>query len=165
MDRRQFISVMGSMVGASVGASLLVGRPSRAGEWSKPVAAVESAQPYFGGLGPGVVVERWRLIAIGDVRDHAMLVEMATADGSRFFVEVMGRDPAFPGIAHTDQVDLYLCNQGDGASRSHEEHGLGALALARALSAREAAGAQAPQLLTLRQRAARLPRYSPLARV
>lgn len=143
-------------MGAVGGASLVV---SSALEGVAQASRLVAPGGVLGGLRAGARVEGWQIVAISDVRDGAIHVEME-GGGRRFAVEVMRRDPRFAGVAHTAQLELYLRNQGDGARRSDEIDGLGVMALARALSAREAAGARHPSLLTLRERAARFRQYA-----
>ena len=135
MNRRQFFSWLGL-----AGGLLLL--PKRV--WGR------------GRLAPLVRVEGWTVLSMGAPRDGAIQVAMATPSGEAFTVEVLRRDPDFPGVARTRALDLYLCNQGSGTSASKEAHGLGAMALARVLEGRPVPS----QLLTLRQRAARFPRYA-----
>lgn len=107
-------------------------------------------------------IDSWQIVSVSEVRDGAILVEMKPTGGAPYQVELMRRDAGNPGIARTAAVELYLCNEGDGNSRSIEAHGLGVMALAKVLSAREAAGAPVPQLLTMQERAAQFPRYAPV---
>jgi hypothetical protein len=124
-----------------------------------PVSA-SAVQALFGSLRPGARVGRWTVVAIHEVRLGAIPVQLATADGDTFQVDVHRRDedPLAPSApANTPSLSLYLVNNGVGSTATHEEHGLGAMALADALAEREAAGAPVPALLTLRQRTAYYP--------
>jgi hypothetical protein len=110
------------------------------------------------GLRPGTTIRRWTIVAVHPVKLGAIPVVLATADGTRFQVDVMARDPNGPsGVAQTEHLGLYLRNRGDGHTATDEEQGMGAMSLARALRAREAEGASMPALLTLAERHRRHP--------
>ena len=107
----------------------------------------------FAELLPGTTLDRWTIVAVHPVKLGAIPVVLATADGSRFQVDVMARDPhGPPGVAETEHLSLYVRNSGDGQTATDEEQGLGAMSLARALRAREAETSSAPGLLTLAER-------------
>ena len=124
----------------------------------RPLTTRDEVAAFFGPLAAGARVDRWTLVEIHDAASGGVPVVMATAGGERFQVDVLRRDDRAPGVANTRSLALYLCNAGDGRAASDEEHGLGAMALARALDEREAAGAPVPKLLTLAERNARFPR-------
>jgi hypothetical protein len=100
----------------------------------------------------GTQIERWTVVAVGDAQHGGIPVTLATKQGVRFRVDVLRRDDQTLGVANTSELSLYLCNQGHGEKATCEEHGLGAMALARALEKAHAAGAPVPALLTLRER-------------
>ncbi len=132
---------------------LAVGRswaraPFREAAW----LADPQVRAVLGGLQIGSRIERWTIVAILDPSHGGIPVVMATATGERFRVDVLRRDDAALGVANTSQLSLYLCNQGRGTLATEEEHGLGAMALARALEKTEKTAAQLPRLLTLRER-------------
>ena len=82
----------------------------------------------------------------------------ATADGKRFKASLFRRDPGGPkGVADTQQLTLYISNQGDGRVSTPEEQGQGLMALAGALTVREAAGAKPPPLSTMKEHRASFP--------
>lgn len=111
----------------------------------------------FAGLVPGQHVGRWTIVAVHAVHLGAVPIVVANADGSRFQIDVMARDPDGPGgVARTDRFDLFIANHGDGQTATQEEQGLGAMALAEVLRAHEAR-AEVPTLLTMHQRAAQHP--------
>jgi len=115
----------------------------------------------FGSLRPGSTVGRWTVAALHDVHLGGIPVVLSTADGERFQVDVVRRDcsPGAPaGVGNTASLSVFVLNDGDGSKATHEEHGLGAMALAEALNRREAEGAAIPQLLTLAERQSRFPR-------
>jgi hypothetical protein len=156
VDRRGFLTVAG--VGAGVVATGAVG----AAMGGKRKAGHGSAQPggpsaevtaLFGDLLDQRQIDEWRIVRVHAVHYGAIPVVLAGPDGKRFQVDVMRRDPEGPeGIANTDSLSLFVANRGNGKRKTDEGQGLGAIALANALAARQRAGASAPQLLTLRQR-------------
>src|SRR5258706_16444764 len=65
---------------------------------TRPAGA--EVRAYFGDLKDGSKLLRWTLVRVSDVRDGGIPVEMATADGTHFFLELLRRDPAAPrGVA------------------------------------------------------------------
>jgi hypothetical protein len=113
----------------------------------------------FAGLRPGRRIDRWTVVAVHDVHLGAVPIVMATAEGERFQVDVLARDPGGPhGVAETDRFALFIANRGDGHTATAEEHGLGAMAIAVVMrDAESQPGASFPDLLTLSQRAASHP--------
>ncbi len=89
----------------------------------------------------GIRLDRWKIVEVGAVKSGVLPVVMQAADGGRFVVEIAGRSANGPrAVAETHRYALYLSNGGDGNTATVEEHGLGVMALAAALRAREAAG-------------------------
>jgi hypothetical protein len=146
MDRRRFLSAL-----AGGTAVVAAGRLSwaRAPYREAPLVGAAEARAALGGLTPGSRLERWTIVSVLDPSQGGIPVVMATAEGVRFRVDVMRRDQSAPGVANTRAFSLYLCNQGRGSKDTCEEHGLGAMALARHL---ERVGTPLPSLLTLGER-------------
>lgn len=120
-----------------------------------PVPAGPEVRALFGGIREGMTIGRWRIVAIHDVRMGAIPVVMSAADGSTFQVDVLRRDRTRfgrSGVADTSSLSLFLSNGGRGSTPTMEEHGLGVMALARALAWRESHGAAIPPLLTWNER-------------
>jgi hypothetical protein len=118
-----------------------------------PVAAGPAVRAYFGDLHDGGKLDRWTIVRIYDVHFGGIPVVLATADGKRFQVDLLRHENNGPqGVAGTTQLGLYIANQGDGGLTTPEEQGLGIMALAAALTARENAGAKPPPLLTITER-------------
>lgn len=116
------------------------------------------AAPLGDALVAGAAIGRWTVVAVHPIHCGAVPVVLATEDGRRYQVDVLARDPEGPaGVANTGQLSLFVANHGDGRTATDEEEGLGAMALAGHLGAREAGGWTAPSLLTLQQRAAQYP--------
>ncbi len=113
---------------------------------------------YFGDLKAGSMIADWQVVSVHATHLGAVPVVLATKSGERFQVDVLKRDPRGPsGVAETGSVALFLTNGGKGSKRTDSEMGLGALALATALKAREKSGAQAPKLLSFKDRGKRHP--------
>jgi hypothetical protein len=110
------------------------------------------------GLRTQQIIGQWIIVAIHPVRFGAIPVVLEDVRGERFQVDVLRRDsrPDAPeGIGNTDTLSIYLSNRGDGGKVTREEHGLGALALAKALGEGEV---QVPDdLLTFAERRDRHP--------
>jgi hypothetical protein len=145
--RRTWLGITGAaLVGAGFGVHAW---------WSQARAP---AAPLGDAVAPGAVIQRWTVVAVHPLHCGAVPVVLATAEGRRYQVDVLARDPAGPaGVANTQELSLFVANHGDGRTATDEEQGLGAMALAEHLGAREAAGWTAPSLLTLEQRAAQYP--------
>jgi hypothetical protein len=146
--RRSFISRVGVAAGAVAALT-----PSTA------LARLgDRAQIGALGLVPQQNIGGWTIVAIHRVRFGAVPVVLEDARGERFQVDILRRDsrPDTPdGIGNTDTFSVYLSNRGDGGKATREEHGLGALALAKALGDGEV---EVPDdLLTFAERRARHP--------
>jgi len=124
------------------------GRPAR------PAAAGREVRTLFGELGAGAEIGTCRIVAVYDVSFGAIPVVLEDTAGRRFQVDVLrsGALDAGAPVASTRSLALFLSNRGDGERPTLEEQGLAAMALARALDAREATGARAPALLTFAER-------------
>ena len=171
LKRREFVASVGVATGALLGtftratgalaaqhaprSAPQAGAPAPAGPLAPEVVAL------FGPLTVGTQIERWQIASIQGPQLGAIVVVLAGADNTRFQVDVLRRDrsPDAPaGVGHTPSLTCFLSNRGDGATVTDEERGLGAIALAAALSERELAGAPVPHLLlTLRERTGRYP--------
>jgi|HubBroStandDraft_5_1064220.scaffolds.fasta_scaffold260063_1 hypothetical protein len=93
---------------------------------------------------------RWRVVAIHDVEEGALRVEVAGNDDHVFMIEILARDPspmAPQPPAATEGLALYVRNGGDGWLPTVEEQGLAAMALAHFLAS-QGKGAAIPGLLT-----------------
>lgn len=123
-----------------------------------PPAPGPEVAALLGDIAPGSRLDRWSVVAVYDVVLGAIPVVLATADGTRFQVDVVRRDPAVPGLADTRHLSVLLSNHGDGAAPTVEEQGLGAMALAAALAAREESAPAVAGLLTRDERQQRFPR-------
>lgn len=158
LQRRTWIS--GSTV-ALLGATASTGCDRGAGptgQESAPAEVPEAARPLLGDLRPGAAVGQWTLVAVHPIRHGALPVVLADANGVRYQVDVLARDAAGPdGVANTDRLSFFVANRGDGGTPTDEGQGLGAMALAAALSERERSGATLPELATFSERASAYP--------
>jgi hypothetical protein len=129
-------------------------------------AALPTARPDVGlvpgrapglvpGLVPGLRVGRCTLVEVRAVELGGIPVVLRAPDGHLFEVDILRHDPATPGVARAGALGLYVRNNGTGTTSTHEEEGLGAIALAGVL-AREGADRRTPRLRTLRERAPHL---------
>lgn len=120
----------------------------------------EEARSFLGHIQPGAQIGRWTVSSVHDVRMGAVSVVLQTAEGHTFQVDVLKKDTGIgaPGsVADAGSVSVFVANAGNGSKATVEEHGLGAMALAKELELRIQRGAQPPRLLTLRERSVRFP--------
>jgi hypothetical protein len=142
----------------------LLGASAAAGTWVADKvneAATASADAAFAGeasaLRVGERFGRWTVRSVSGVRDGALSVGVAGADGHAFVLEILARDasPLAPRPpASTDALAIFVRNGGDGWSPTIEDQGLAAMTLASALTARGLGGPVAG-LLTHAERVAR----------
>jgi len=160
MSRRSLLTVVAIAAGVLiVGAALsrLVGHAPKPDKPFRPEEEARPASPtvraYFGELVDGHRFGRWTLVHVFDVRDGAIPIVLATADGHRYQVDLLRFDPAGPrGVADTSLVSLFVSNGGDGGTSTPEEQAQGVTSLAAELTRREQAGAKPPPLSTLTER-------------
>jgi hypothetical protein len=157
MQRRRFVSLVAGGAAAPAVLSRLVSAAPLAGGGSlfTPPRTAADVSAAYACLRPGQRIERWTFVEVLESRRGDVPVVLATTSGERFRVDVLRRDDAAPGVAHTAALSLYLCNQGGGRQATREEHGLGVMALARALE--DGSGTPRLPLLTLRERNRRFP--------
>ena len=155
MDRRGFVRRMLAVTagGSALASSRAWANSARRVLVPPPACTLEEVRAAFPCLAPGTAIDRWTVVEVLDPAQGGIPVVMATAAGERFRVDVLRRDDEQLGVANTGALSLYLVNQGKGATRTNEEHGLGAMALAQALG-----DGALPGLLTLRERNRRFPR-------
>ena len=104
-------------------------------------------------LRAGVPVGPCTVSRVLPVENGALPVELVDAWGHAFVVEVHRWDEAAPpAIARAGSLAVYLRNGGTGTTRTNEAHGLGAMALAALLEAREKAGKPVPRLASITER-------------
>jgi len=113
------------------------------------------------GVAPGAFFGSCKVIDVGHDAQGAVSVGLQGRDGRRFVLEVLGHDPGTPGVASAGRLAVYVNNRGTGDTATDEEHGLAAMALARHLGQREAAGVELPVLPTLSERSRRADGASP----
>jgi len=119
----------------------------------------ETRQDLLVPLQPGSPLGDWTVLAIGAVHAGAVSVSLRDSQGVRFFIDICKRDDAPDAArppARSDLYDLYLSNEGDGATATLENHGLAAFALAEILRSNEHS-VLLEGMLTRRERLARFP--------
>jgi hypothetical protein len=148
VSRRFVVGALGvGAVGAAGASVLAAGSPSAGSRARADVAAL--LEP----LGPGTELGPWRVERVHPAEEGALSVVLSDANGGRFQLDVCRRDGEARGPARTDLYDVFLANEGDGATRTHESHGLAAMALAEVIRANEHR-VEAAGLTTLRERVA-----------
>lgn len=110
-----------------------------------PLATEESvlddrASALVAPLAVGSSLGRWTVVQVLPVQDGAASVVLSDAKGGRFQLDVCARDDASdalraPGV--TERFEVFLANKGDGATSTHEDHGLAAMALAELIRGNE----------------------------
>ena len=149
-DRRTALVALGV---AAVGTGALVGATTAPTVASTSETDVSSR----GGALVGLVARDYRVTEQTELSHGAIAVALQNADGDRFRVTLCARDHgegALRGPARTERFELFLDNEGDGATPTHEARGLATMALADALRGIEASLAL-DGLLPLRERLAR----------
>jgi hypothetical protein len=123
-----------SMLGAAGAAGVLVGE----------TPAVARGAALVDPIAVGTRFGRWRIVAIHDVTEGALRVDVAGEDDHSFEIEILARDPSpmtpQPPAA-TEGLALYVRNGGDGWAPTAEEQGLAAMTLAQLLASRGKGGA------------------------
>jgi hypothetical protein len=155
VNRRGALAVLGlGVVGA------LAARNAQAATGSAQAAQPASQEKTSNPNGPapaiplGLRAGSYRVASVGSVTFGAVVITLVNDAEDRFNVDVCARDSglgALNGPAHTERLELFLVNEGDGSSPTHEAHGLAAMALAEALRGYEDVILASP-LLTMRER-------------
>jgi hypothetical protein len=136
ISRRCMVGMLG-VVGAS--GALGGGAPAMAQEAARvaPIAV-------------GARFARWKVVAIHEIEDGALRVDVSGEDDHVFAIEILARDPSpmtpQPPAA-TEGLALYVRNGGDGWRPTAEEQGLAAMALAQLITS-QGNGAAIAGLLT-----------------
>ncbi|MBK7585588.1 MAG: hypothetical protein IPI67_36065 [Myxococcales bacterium] len=151
VSRRSVLGWAGvSAAGASLaGAANAAERP--------PVGAGAEAPPATHLVAPlrvGSSLGAWTIANLVGVTDGALSVILSDRAGIEFQLDICARDhssSAPRGPAATEFFEVFLANRGDGATGTHEDHGLAAMALAEVIRSNEAA-ADRSEFLTLAER-------------
>lgn len=118
-------------------------------------ALVGSAGEQAAGAAPSLLRQgaefgRWAIARVHRIERGGLRVDVRERDGQLFALEILARDPS-PAVAQpparTESLAIYVCNGGDGALPTNEEHGLAAMTLAHLLEA-EGQGGRIDGLLT-----------------
>ena len=94
--------------------------------------------PYTAGA---VIAHGWRVSELTPVRDGSAVVTLENARGRAHRIHLCRNDGSPQGIVSTRRVDLVVMNQGYGELPTEEHFGQAVAALARAIAANEATGA------------------------
>jgi len=144
------------MLGASVASVAVVNAPRDAAA-STPVDTVDAprvAARLVAPLASGSVLGPWRVLRVLPLDAGAVSVVLVDAEERSFQLDICARDPdpsAVHGPAHTEQFEIFLANEGDGSTSTHEDHGLAAMAVAEIVRANESQLSSGP-FSTLRAR-------------
>ncbi len=154
-SRREFLR--GTVASAASAAAVAVATTT-----NPATAATESSGPAGspGDFAPGMALGPCRLVRVLRVDQGALPFVLADAHGSggtEFVVELHLHDPGVTPLARAGSYDVFLRNGGTGRTPTVEAHGLGAMALASLVAAREAAGRPIPELATIVERWASAP--------
>jgi hypothetical protein len=141
------------LLGLTATAAALTVRPAKAGTAREGARRALSTGKFPLGIAPGDRFGKAIVTRVGAVLHGAIGVRLIDSTGGSFTVDLLRRDPETPGVAQAGSLDAFVMNDGGGVLATNEEHGVAAMAIAQHLADREAAGAPAPSLLTLRERA------------
>jgi len=133
VSRRAVLGYAGAGVAAASVPSAAEAKPAR----QKTRGIAQLLAP----LGPGAELGRWRVEALVEPSGGAASVLLVDERGQRFQLDICARDPsplALRGPAVTEHFEIFLANQGDGATGTREDHGLGAMALGEIIRSNEA---------------------------
>lgn len=137
-------------VGAAAGAATLARGGKAFAEATPTTAQSRAVTEFFEPLSEQRRLGRWYVEAVHEVHLGAVPVVLCTTSGERFQVDVL-RKGSVAGVADSEHYSLFLSNEGNGRSRSSEEHGLGLMALADWIRSREE-DARLPPLLDHQER-------------
>jgi hypothetical protein len=144
-------------------------------DWSRRdfVRAVGAAAPIIGvgrgkrrrgtakapiDLAPGTELGPCALVRVEPVSRGRIPVVLSDGEGREATVHVYAHEAGRPGVARAGALGVYVANGGDGDVATNEAHGLGAMALAQLLEARQADGWVPPKLATLTEHSERFGR-------
>lgn len=137
--RREVVGWLG--VAALVPPSVAAARPAAAAlpeqrGSERPVSAADLLAP----LTVGAQLGEWTVVGMGVLHAGAVGVDLATARGDVFHIDICARDgglgaPTPP--AATDRCELFVANEGKGQDPTRESHGLAAMALAEIVRTQE----------------------------
>jgi len=164
LGRRKFLGTVG-VTAVAVAAARTLGGSGGRGTGGKaargqrkgraPQARLVDVQLENAGVRAKARFGTCEVLGVESTPDRGVGVRLADSAGQPFEVLLLGHDRRTPGVARAGSLSVYMKNKGDGATATVEEHGLAAMALARHLARREAAGTKLPALPTLTQRLAR----------
>lgn len=144
MKRRGLLAAAGA---AFVGTTAV--HIARGGDVQKPEASAEPAAkapakqaeaaklPAPEGV-LGLSAGGYRVTEVSPIQFGGFALTLTGEKGDSFTVDVCARGEGHTGVARTASLELYLRNDGQGDTPTHEAHGLATMALAGSLSRVEA---------------------------
>lgn len=150
VSRRALLGYAGAGIAASGAGGSAVVRPAAARPSLPPLAALVAP------LAAGSALGRWRVERLIEPEGGAASIVLTDGAGAEFQLDVCARDPspgASRGPAITEHFEIFVANQGDGATGTNEDHGLCAMALGEVIRGNEALAARTA-FVTLAEREA-----------
>ena len=140
LNRLAVLGALGALAASSVVTEAgAVASPPAVGSAARDPSAV--AEALLAPLREGSRLGRWRIERVVPLTHGAVSVVLCDRAGQLFQLDVCARDlaPGAPrGPASTELFEVFLANGGDGATGTHEDHGLAAMALAELIRGNEA---------------------------
>lgn len=158
VTRRVALSALGASVTALTTASgAEASGPVLAPRVSKPrMDSPVGAHPLLAPLGVGSRLGRWTVQKVDASEGEVLAVLFEDAQGATFQLDVCRRDDSESAARAPGQsrhFSVFVANEGDGSTPTHEDHGLCAMALAEVISGNEG-GVSPHTFSTLSQRTA-----------
>jgi hypothetical protein len=138
VNRRAALKILGVGV-ASAAVSAGAAGVGAAGEVE--AEASDLAHRLVAPLAAGSTLGRWRVEEVQPVSAGAVSLLLRDERDEAFQLDICARDPrgdAPVGPAESASFQIFLANEGDGATGTVEEHGLAAMAVAEIVRANEA---------------------------
>ncbi len=127
-----------------------VGNALAAPTASATSAAVATVEP-LAVLASGTRLAACTVLSVGSLEHGAVAVTLVDPVGTKFGLEVCARSAVSSAPGRSERFEVFIANEGDGATPTHETHGVSAMALADFLAAHEAT-IDSAGFLTLEQR-------------
>lgn len=138
VTRRVALSALGASMTALTTASGAEASPSSA---SKPkLKRPDGAHPLLAPLNVGSRLGPWTVRRVDASEGEVLAVLFDDAQGATFQLDVCRRDDSAPAARAPGQsrhFSVFVANEGDGFTPTHEDHGLCAMALAEVISGNE----------------------------
>lgn len=142
VNRRAALRMLGAGVATAVAAPVIGGGTEAAGDGSlQPESSVADGRRLIEPLVTGSTLSHWRVQSVRGLEAGAVSVVLVDRHEQPFQLDICARDDALGalrGPARTERFEIFLANEGDGATGTHEDHGLAAMALAEIVRGNEA---------------------------